>query len=105
MKALKELTATELGQLRQRVERELALQRANKLALDLSRGKPSPEQLDLSAELNEPLASLIAKDGTDARNYGALRGIPEARALGSELMNVTADRVLAAGNSSLFLMY
>ena len=105
MKALKELTATELGQLRQRVERELALQRANKLALDLSRGKPSPEQLDLSAELNEPLASLIAEDGTDARNYGALRGIPEARALGGELMNVTADRVLAAGNSSLFLMY
>lgn len=105
MKALKALTATELGQLRQRVERELALQRANKLALDLSRGKPSPEQLDLSTELNEPLASLIAEDGTDARNYGALRGIPEARALGGELMNVTADRVLAAGNSSLFLMY
>ena len=105
MKALKELTATELGQLRQRVERELDLQRANKLALDLSRGKPSPEQLDLSAELNEPLASLIANDGTDARNYGALRGIPEARALGGELMNVAADRVLAAGNSSLFLMY
>ena len=105
MKALEALTATELGQLRQRVERELALQRANKLALDLSRGKPSPEQLDLSTELNEPLASLIAEDGTDARNYGALRGIPEARALGGELMNVTADRVLAAGNSSLFLMY
>ena len=105
MKALKELTATELGQLRQRVERELSLQRANKLALDLSRGKPSPEQLDLSTELNEPLTSLIAGDGTDARNYGALRGIPEARALGGELMNVAADRVLAAGNSSLFLMY
>ncbi|MCZ0943481.1 MAG: aminotransferase [Gammaproteobacteria bacterium] len=105
MKALEALTATELGQLRQRVERELALQRANKLALDLSRGKPSPEQLDLSTELNEPLASLIAEDGTDARNYGALRGIPEARALGGELMNVAADRVLAAGNSSLFLMY
>lgn len=105
MKALEALTATELGQLRQRVERELALQGANKLALDLSRGKPSPEQLDLSTELNEPLASLIAEDGTDARNYGALRGIPEARALGGELMNVAADRVLAAGNSSLFLMY
>ena len=105
MKALKALTATELGQLRQRVERELALQRANKLALDLSRGKPSPEQLDLSTELNAPLASLIAEDGTDARNYGALRGIPEARALGGDLMNLAADRVLAAGNSSLFLMY
>ena len=105
MRALKALSAAELGQLRQRVERELALQRANKLALDLSRGKPSPEQLDLSTELNEPLASLIAEDGTDTRNYGALRGIPEARALGGELMNVAAYRVLAAGNSSLFLMY
>ena len=105
MKALKELTATELGQLRQQVERELALQRANKLALDLSRGKPSPEQLDLSTELNAPLANFIAEDGTDTRNYGAPRGIPEARALGGELMNVAADRVLAAGSSSLFLMY
>ncbi|MCY4213046.1 MAG: aminotransferase [Gammaproteobacteria bacterium] len=105
MKTLDEMTAAELGQVGERVERELALQRANKLALDLSRGKPSPEQLDLSAELNAPLPSLIAEDGTDARNYGALRGIPEARALGGELMNVAADRVLAAGNSSLFLMY
>ncbi len=105
MKTLNEMTASELDQIRQRIERELALQRANKLALDLSRGKPSPQQLDLSAELNAPLPSLIAEDGTDARNYGALRGIPEARALGGELMNVATDRVLAAGNSSLFLMY
>ncbi len=105
MKTLEALTAAELGQLRQQVERELALQRTDKLALDLSRGKPSPEQLDLSTELNEPLASLIARDGTDARNYGALRGIPEARALGGELMDVAPERVFAAGNSSLFLMY
>ena len=105
MKTLEEMAAAEINQLRQRVERELALQRANKLALDLSRGKPGPEQLDLSTELNEPLTSLIAEDGTDTRNYGALRGIPEARALGGELMDVGAGRVLAAGNSSLFLMY
>ena len=104
MKTLEQMTAAELNQLGQQVERELALQRANKLSLDLSRGKPAPEQLDLSAELDQPLASLIAQDGTDARNYGALRGIPEARALGGELMGVAADRVLAAGNSSLFLM-
>ena len=105
MKPLRQMTAAELGQLRRQVERELALQSANKLSLDLSRGKPAPEQLDLSAELDEPLASPIAQDGTDARNYGALRGIPEARALGGQLMNVAADRVFAAGNSSLFLMY
>ena len=105
MKALGELTAAELGQFRQQVERELALQRANKLSLDLSRGKPAPEQLDLSAQLDQPLSSLIAKDGTDTRNYGALRGIPEARALGGELMSLAPDQVLAAGSSSLFLMY
>ena len=105
MKALGKMTAAELGQFRQRVERELSLQRANKLSLDLSRGKPAPEQLDLSAQLDQPLPSLIAEDGTDARNYGALRGIPEARALGGELMSLAPDRVFAAGNSSLFLMY
>ena len=105
MKALAEMTAAELNHIGQQVERELALQRANKLSLDLSRGKPAAEQLDLSAALDQPLASLIAQDGTDVRNYGALRGIPEARALGGELMGVAADRVLAAGNSSLFLMY
>ena len=105
MKPLAEMTAAERGQLRQRVERALALQGANKLSLDLSRGKPGPDQLDLSAGLDAPLPSLIAEDGTDARNYGALRGIPEARALGGELMGLAPDRVLAAGNSSLFLMY
>ena len=99
------MTAAELGQFRQQVERELSLQRANKLSLDLSRGKPAPEQLDLSADLDAPLPSLIAEDGTDARNYGALRGIPEAQALGGELMNLAPERVFAAGNSSLFLMY
>ena len=105
MNSFNAMTATDLGQLRRQVEGELALQRADKLALDLSRGKPGPEQLDLSNALNEPLPSLFAEDGTDTRNYGALRGIPEARALGGALMNVAAERVLAAGNSSLFLMY
>ena len=82
-----------------------ALKRTN-LALDLTRGKPAAEQLDLSNALDGALAGdFRTEDGTDARNYGMLRGIPEARALGARLLDVEADDVIAAGNSSLTLMF
>ena len=105
MKPLNQRSAEELRQLQQEARRELDAQRASQLSLDLTRGKPSPEQLDLSADLDAPPASYLATDGTDARNYGALRGLPEARALGGELLELDPSRVFAAGNSSLFLMY
>ena len=82
-----------------------ALKRAN-LSLDLTRGKPAPEQLDLANELDGYLAGdYVAQDGTDVRNYGVLRGIPEARALGARLLDVEPDEVIAGGNSSLTLMF
>ena len=105
MKPLNQRSAEELRQLQQEARRELDAQRASQLSLDLTRGKPSPEQLDLSADLDAPPASYLATDGTDARNYGTLRGLPEARALGGELLELDPSRVFAAGNSSLFLMY
>ena len=74
------------------------------LALDLTRGKPSPAQLALSDELDTG-GDLKAADGTDTRNYGGLDGLPEARALGAELLGVRADEVIAGGNASLTLMY
>jgi DNA-binding transcriptional MocR family regulator len=76
-------------------------------ALDLTRGKPAPEQLDLSNDLLTVLGpkDFRAADGTDCRNYGGLEGLPEARALWAELLEVKADRVMAADNSSLALMY
>jgi DNA-binding transcriptional MocR family regulator len=88
-----------------RLAREVALAQGNRMALDLSRGKPAPDQLDLARQLDAPLESYRAADGTDARNYGTLRGLPEARELGAELLGIPAANVIALGNSSLFLMY
>jgi len=77
-----------------------------KLSLDMSRGKPSSEQLDLSA----PLLSVLNKDmkfpkGPDYRNYGLLDGIPELKELFAELFDVPEEWVFIGGNSSLNLMY
>ena len=77
-----------------------------RLALDLTRGKPGPEQVALSDGLENALGGdYRLDDGTDARNYGGLTGIPEARRLGAELLGVGPDEAIAGGNSSLTLMY
>lgn len=79
---------------------------AKKLNLDLTRGKPSAEQLDLSDAMDGLLkGNYIAADGTDTRNYGGLDGLPEAKQLGAHIMGVNAANVLVGGNSSLTLMY
>ncbi len=76
------------------------------LKLDLTRGKPSSEQLDLANGLDGILEGFyVLQDGTDVRNYGGLLGIPEARRLGADLIGTHPDNVMAAGNSSLTLMY
>jgi DNA-binding transcriptional MocR family regulator len=79
---------------------------AEGLKLDLTRGKPATEQLDLSRQLDGILdGNYRLADGSDARNYGGLLGIPEARALGAELLDTHPERVIAGGNSSLSLMH
>jgi DNA-binding transcriptional MocR family regulator len=77
------------------------------LRLDMSRGKPAPEQLDLSQALIDaaPEAGYLARDGFDCRNYGLAAGLPEAREFGAQLLDVPAAQVIAAGNSSLELMH
>ena len=76
------------------------------LNLDLTRGKPAAEQLDLADELDGCLdGNYVAVDGTDVRNYGMLRGLPEARALGARLLDVAPGEVIAGGNASLTLMF
>jgi len=81
--------------------------RARGLRLDLTRGKPSAEQLDLSAPLLElpGAGDHRAADGTDVRNYGGLRGLPELREIFAPLLRVPAERLIAAGNASLELMH
>ena len=78
------------------------------ISINMARGRPSPEQLDLSDDLlNMPRERLGVEDaeGIDVRNYGALCGIPECRELFGEIIGVPAKNVIAAGASSLNLMY
>jgi len=82
--------------------------KAKGLKLDISRGKPAPEMLSLAnpilSVLNEN-SDLHAEDGMDARNYGGLDGIPEAKRLFSEILGVAPESLIVYGNSSLNLMY
>jgi DNA-binding transcriptional MocR family regulator len=76
------------------------------LNLDLTRGKPSSEQLALSDALDGLLqGNFIASDGTDTRNYGGIDGLPEGKQLGADILGVDADSVLVGGNASLTLMF
>lgn len=78
-----------------------------KLTLDITRGKPSPEQLDLSAELLTLPGAGDFRDGsgTDCRNYGGLHGLPELRAIFGELLGIPVENLLAGNNASLELMH
>ncbi|MCU0558995.1 MAG: aminotransferase class I/II-fold pyridoxal phosphate-dependent enzyme [Desulfobacterales bacterium] len=84
--------------------RELQSRRIN---LDMTRGKPCPEQLDLFSALLEGVdrRAYRAADGTDCRNYGGLDGIPEAKALFAQYMGVTPEELIIGGSSSLTLMH
>jgi DNA-binding transcriptional MocR family regulator len=77
------------------------------LKLDMSRGKPSPEQLDLSLSLlNESsMSDQIKSSGIDCRNYGVQLGLPEVRELFASLLEVPMNQVVVEGNSSLALMH
>lgn len=88
----------------QEVEENYQELKAKGFKLDLTRGKPSKEQLDLSSGLNDSLVSNYLIDGIDTRNYGEILGLEEARLLGSHLLGCKKEMVIAGGNSSLTLM-
>ena len=81
--------------------------KAQRLALDMTRGKPCPEQLDLSLGLLDCLGhnDYRAADGSDCRNYGGLEGLPEARQLFADFLEVDPSEVIVGGNSSLTMMH
>ncbi|MGU3497664.1 aminotransferase class I/II-fold pyridoxal phosphate-dependent enzyme [Mycobacterium sp. C31M] len=88
-------------------ERCYAELKAQGLALDLTRGKPSPAQLDLSNALLELPGSTAFRDaeGTDTRNYGGLHGLPELRAIFGELLGIPVPNLIAGNNASLEFMH
>jgi DNA-binding transcriptional MocR family regulator len=97
----------EIVQRLSRYEERFAAFRQKGLKLDMTRGKPSDEQLDLANGLTTILASddYKAADGTDTRNYGGLDGLPEMKALFAEMLETTAANVIVGGNSSLAMMH
>lgn len=81
---------------------------SQQLQLDMSRGKPCTEQLDLSQPMLDIITSsstIKTENGTDARNYGVLDGIPEAKAFFASILDVEPKQVIVGGNSSLTLMH
>lgn len=97
------------------LEKELSLVKARyeafkrrSMALDMSRGKPGPEQLDISSELFENSDNALCyknETGIDCRNYGGLDGLPELKKLFSEILGVDESQVVVGGNSSLNMMF
>jgi aspartate/methionine/tyrosine aminotransferase len=103
-----DMSKEELLTLKESLNKEYAEAKAKGLALDMSRGKPSAKQLDVSLGLLDTINSssdLKALDGTDCRNYGVLDGIPEAKKLMADMMGTTPDHVIVYGNASLNIMY
>ena len=96
-------SAASLSESLERARADYAALKAKQLKLDLTRGKPSPAQLDLAdAMLTLPGDTYTATDGTDCRNYGGNPlGLPELRAIFAPVLQVPADQLLAVGNSSL----
>ena len=100
------LDQASLQQLHASLKKEFDLLKSAKLDLDLTRGKPNAEQLNLSDKLDGILGgNFVSPSGVDTRNYGGLDGIPEAKAFFAPILQVKPEEVLIGGNSSLTLMY
>ena len=103
-----QLTKQELIRQKEELQKQYDHYKSLGLRLDLSRGKPGREQLDIVNGLLDVITSgdeCVTESGLDCRNYGVLDGIPEAKKLFSELYEVPESRIVVAGNSSLNIMY
>ena len=108
MQSYQEMTKEELLQEKESLEAAYKEYQKRDLSLNMARGKPSVEQLDMNMDMMEVLNSkteMILEDGTDVRNYGAMDGIPEAKRLMAEMMGCNPENVLVFGNASLNIMY
>ena len=108
MKPYAEMTKEELTKEVEELRAAYRHQQTLDMHFDMSRGKPSQEQLDLSMGMMDVLHSgvdLFCEDGTDCRNYGVLSGIHEAKVLIGDMMENNPDNIIIYGNSSLNVMY
>lgn len=108
MKPYAEMTKEELSALRKQLSVRYKEYQGKGLSLNMARGKPCTEQLDLSMGMMDVLGSeddLTCEDGTDCRNYGVLDGIREAKEIIGDMMENPIDNIIIYGNSSLNVMY
>ncbi|EZH66913.1 aminotransferase [Bacillaceae bacterium JMAK1] len=108
MTQLQALSKEELQSRFEELTKQYERYQSENLNLNMSRGKPAPEQLDLSMEmldLFDQHSTLHAENGIDLRNYGGLDGIPEAKQFFAQMLEVDSKEVIIGGNSSLTLMH
>ncbi len=108
MTSYQEMSKEQLLQEKTALEAEYAKIKEMGLSLDMSRGKPAAEQLDLSMGILDTVdAKSVVKseNGTDLRNYGVLDGIPEVKKLIGDMVGAKPENVIVYGNSSLNIMY
>ncbi len=103
-----ELPQFELNDLLVKMKAEYEAIKSIGLKLDMSRGKPGCDQLDISMDILDEINSksdIKSSDGTDCRNYGVLDGIPEIKTIYAELLDVKPENLIIFGNSSLNIMF
>lgn len=108
MEALKEWTKAQLSAREAELQEQYDAYKARGLKLDMSRGKPGPEQLDLTLDMLECVnerEGYKTADGVDTRNYGLLDGIPEVKSLFGDILGMDPANIIVGGNSSLNLMF
>lgn len=108
MASYKSMSKEQLSEIRADLLTKYEECKAMGLKLDMSRGKPGAEQLDLSMPMLDVLSSkdiICSESGTDLRNYGILDGIEEAKQLMADVVGVKSENVIVYGNSSLNIMY
>jgi aspartate/methionine/tyrosine aminotransferase len=102
------LSKEQLESKKAELQKQYEIFKAKNLKLDMSRGKPGADQLDLSLEVLDCInssESCKSEGGADCRNYGLLDGIPEAKKLFADILEVKPSEIIIDGNSSLNMMY
>ena len=109
MKPYREMSRDELLSLKAELDKQFEDAKGKGLKLDMSRGKPTPAQLDMAMDIMNTLnadSDMMTGNGMDTRNYGLMDGIPEAKRLMADMMGgIPAENVIVYGNASLSIMY